>query len=71
MDVGQPKDFLTGMCMYLTNLHDKSPECLYQGPGVIGNVLVVSCAVSADFLSRFYCASKTVTLYYSKNLFIC
>ena len=41
MDVGQPKDFLTGMCMYLTNLHEKSPESLYQGPGVVGNVLVV------------------------------
>ncbi|KAK2151326.1 hypothetical protein LSH36_367g04053 [Paralvinella palmiformis] len=40
MDVGQPKDFLTGMCMYLTNLHEKSPESLYQGPGVVGNVLV-------------------------------
>ena len=42
MDVGQPKDFLTGMCMYLQHLRKKSPEKLYQGNGVIGNVLVVS-----------------------------
>ena len=42
MDVGQPKDFLTGMCLYLTSLKHKSPELLYQGPGVVGNVLVVS-----------------------------
>lgn len=40
MDVGQPKDFLTGMCMYLTHLNDKSPEKLYTGAGVVGNVLV-------------------------------
>ena len=42
MDVGQPKDFLTGMCMYLTSVQSKSPATLYQGPGVVGNVLVVS-----------------------------
>ncbi|VDI72079.1 mannose-1-phosphate guanylyltransferase [Mytilus galloprovincialis] len=40
MDVGQPKDFLTGMCMYLTSLRQKSPEKLYTGEGVVGNVLV-------------------------------
>ncbi|ELU15028.1 hypothetical protein CAPTEDRAFT_154984 [Capitella teleta] len=40
MDVGQPKDFLTGMCMYLTSLQHKSPEKLHQGPGIVGNVLV-------------------------------
>ena len=41
MDVGQPKDFLTGMCMYLQHLKEKSPEKLYQGSGILGNVLVV------------------------------
>lgn len=40
MDVGQPKDFLTGMCLYLGSLRQKSPSLLYNGPGVIGNVLV-------------------------------
>lgn len=42
MDVGQPKDFLTGMCLYLTSLRQKSPEKLYSGEGIVGNVLVVS-----------------------------
>ncbi|XP_058807385.1 mannose-1-phosphate guanyltransferase beta [Phymastichus coffea] len=40
MDVGQPKDFLTGMGMYLESLQEKSPEKLYNGPGVVGNVLI-------------------------------
>ncbi|KAI0238766.1 Mannose-1-phosphate guanyltransferase beta [Lamellibrachia satsuma] len=40
MDVGQPKDFLTGMCMYLASLRQKAPETLYQGPCVVGNALV-------------------------------
>ena len=43
MDVGQPKDFLTGMCLYLNSLKHKCPEQLHQGPGVVGSVLVVSC----------------------------
>ncbi len=42
MDVGQPKDFLSGMALHLNGLKSKSPELLYQGPGVRGNVLVVS-----------------------------
>lgn len=41
MDVGQPKDFLTGMCMYLNSLSQKQPELLVQGPGITGPVLVV------------------------------
>ncbi|KAK9889208.1 hypothetical protein WA026_004487 [Henosepilachna vigintioctopunctata] len=40
MDVGQPKDFLTGMCLYLKYLRTKNPSILYKGPGVVGNVLV-------------------------------
>ncbi|XP_078487874.1 mannose-1-phosphate guanylyltransferase catalytic subunit beta [Ciona intestinalis] len=40
MDIGQPKDFLKGMCMYLTSLRQKSPEKLYRGPEIVGNVLV-------------------------------
>lgn len=40
MDVGQPKDFLTGMVMYLRYLREKHPELLHEGPGSIGNVLV-------------------------------
>ncbi|XP_014240810.1 mannose-1-phosphate guanyltransferase beta [Cimex lectularius] len=40
MDVGQPKDFLTGMCLYLASLRQKSPSLLYNGPNSVGNVLV-------------------------------
>ncbi|XP_077299832.1 GDP-mannose pyrophosphorylase B [Arctopsyche grandis] len=40
MDVGQPKDFLTGMCLYLTHLRHKNPEKLHSGAGIVGNVLV-------------------------------
>ncbi|KAJ8974283.1 hypothetical protein NQ317_013172 [Molorchus minor] len=40
MDVGQPKDFLTGMCLYLKHLRTSNPAKLYKGCGVVGNVLV-------------------------------
>ncbi|XP_064604453.1 mannose-1-phosphate guanyltransferase beta-like [Liolophura sinensis] len=40
MDVGQPKDFLTGMCLYLASLRQKTPEKLASGDGVVGNILV-------------------------------
>ncbi|PSN55170.1 Mannose-1-phosphate guanyltransferase beta [Blattella germanica] len=40
MDVGQPRDFLTGMCMYLTSLRQNNAAALRSGPGIVGNVLV-------------------------------
>lgn len=40
MDVGQPKDFLTGMCLYLTSLAQREPTALYKNPCIVGNVLV-------------------------------
>lgn len=42
MDIGQPRDFLKGMCMYLQSLRQQAPERLRTGPGFLGNVLVVS-----------------------------
>jgi len=42
MDIGQPKDFLRGMCMYLTSLKKRSPEKLYKGANIVGNVLIDS-----------------------------
>ncbi len=42
MDVGQPKDFLIGMGLFLRHMREKHPELLHEGTGVIGNVLVVS-----------------------------
>lgn len=44
MDVGQPKDFLTGMCLYLSCLKQKTPEKLFDGEGIVGNVLIDSTA---------------------------
>jgi len=43
MDIGQPKDFLTGMCLCLQSLRQKGAK-LHTGPGVVGNVLVDSTA---------------------------
>lgn len=44
MDVGQPKDFLTGMCLYLNFLREKSKsdqtELLAKGPCIVGDVIV-------------------------------
>jgi len=40
MDVGQPADFLTGMCLYLTSLGQKSSPLLSKGPCLVGNVIV-------------------------------
>lgn len=41
MDVGQPKDFLTGMCFYLNHLKHKKTSALHQASYVVGNVLLV------------------------------
>jgi len=48
MDVGQPKDFLAGMCLYLNALKTKSPESLRTGPGFIPPVLVDPSAVIGE-----------------------
>uniref|UniRef100_A0A0N5AAZ5 mannose-1-phosphate guanylyltransferase n=1 Tax=Syphacia muris TaxID=451379 RepID=A0A0N5AAZ5_9BILA len=40
MDVGQPKDFLTGMSMYLMYLRKTDPSQLASGDYVVGNVIV-------------------------------
>ena len=50
MDVGQPKDFLTGMCLYLNFLREnnakanekKTERQLATGPCIVGDVIVVS-----------------------------
>ena len=49
MDVGQPKDFLTGMCLYLNFLREnnaktnetKTERQLASGPCIVGDVIVV------------------------------
>lgn len=40
MDIGQPKDFLTGMCLYLASVRQKRPTLLATGAHIVGNVLI-------------------------------
>ena len=42
MDIGQPKDYLTGMCLHLDSLGQKESPLLANGPSFVGNVMVVS-----------------------------
>ena len=48
MDVGQPKDFLTGMCLYLGSLKQKGSALLATGPCIVGNVIVDPTAKIGD-----------------------
>lgn len=41
MDVGQPKDYLSGTYIYLNYLKCTYPEVLAKGENIIGNVLLV------------------------------
>ena len=45
MDVGQPPDFLKGMCLYLANLKLKNPQQLATGKGIVSPVIIV-CSIS-------------------------
>lgn len=40
MDVGQPRDFLAGMYLYLNSLAMKNADCLSKKDGIVGNVLI-------------------------------
>jgi len=40
MDIGQPKDYLTGMCLKLASLADSDPDTLAKGDNINGNVLI-------------------------------
>jgi len=40
MDIGQPKDFLSGMILYLDDLEEKRSTQLASGEGIIGPVLI-------------------------------
>lgn len=45
MDIGQPRDYLTGMCMHLASLRKRTPAALAAGPQYRGDVLVHPTAV--------------------------
>jgi len=40
MDIGQPKDFLAGTCLYLGHQLETSPGTLKIGPGITGPVMI-------------------------------
>ena len=40
MDVGQPRDYLTGMCLYLNSLRESDPDQLSKGDRFTGDVLI-------------------------------
>lgn len=42
MDVGQPKDFITGNQLYLDYLRKSDASQLAKGENILGNVLIVS-----------------------------
>jgi mannose-1-phosphate guanylyltransferase len=48
MDIGQPRDYIAGLRLYLDSLRKKTPAKLASGAHVLGNVLVHETAVIAD-----------------------
>ncbi|KAA8518946.1 hypothetical protein F0562_016280 [Nyssa sinensis] len=48
MDIGQPKDYITGLRLYLDSLRKKSSSKLAAGSQIVGNVLVDDSAVIGD-----------------------
>uniref|UniRef100_M4BIZ1 mannose-1-phosphate guanylyltransferase n=1 Tax=Hyaloperonospora arabidopsidis (strain Emoy2) TaxID=559515 RepID=M4BIZ1_HYAAE len=48
MDIGQPKDFLSGMCLHLDFVERTKPETLSIGDKYIGNVMVDPTAVIGE-----------------------
>lgn len=48
MDIGQPKDYIIGLRLYLDSLQKKSSSKLARGSHIIGNVLVDESAVIGE-----------------------
>ncbi|KAI3508538.1 hypothetical protein L1887_23546 [Cichorium endivia] len=48
MDIGQPKDYITGLRLYLDSLRKQQSPKLATGPHIIGNVLVHESAKIGD-----------------------
>ncbi|KAJ6747056.1 GLUCOSE-1-PHOSPHATE ADENYLYLTRANSFERASE FAMILY PROTEIN-RELATED [Salix koriyanagi] len=48
MDIGQPKDYVTGLRLYLDSLRKMSSSKLATGPHIVGNVLVDESAVIGE-----------------------
>jgi mannose-1-phosphate guanylyltransferase len=48
MDIGQPRDYITGLRLYLDSLRKKAPGKLASGAHILGNVLVHETAVIGE-----------------------
>ncbi|KAJ3701135.1 hypothetical protein LUZ61_004840 [Rhynchospora tenuis] len=48
MDIGQPRDYITGLRLYLDSLRKNSPSKLAKGVHIVGNVLVHESAVIGE-----------------------
>ncbi|KAI4382811.1 hypothetical protein MLD38_008724 [Melastoma candidum] len=48
MDIGQPKDYITGLTLYLDSLRKRQPGMLASGTHIVGNVLVHETAKIGD-----------------------
>ncbi|EFN59637.1 hypothetical protein CHLNCDRAFT_133102 [Chlorella variabilis] len=44
MDVGQPKDYLTGLALHLAAVREKAPDTLAEGSHISGNAIIDSTA---------------------------
>eukprot|EP00271_Cylindrocystis_brebissonii_P011168 TRINITY_DN2802_c0_g1_i1.p1 TRINITY_DN2802_c0_g1~~TRINITY_DN2802_c0_g1_i1.p1 ORF type:complete len:361 (-),score=63.29 TRINITY_DN2802_c0_g1_i1:1507-2589(-) len=40
MDIGQPRDYITGLVLYVNSLRNRFPERLAKGQHIVGNVLI-------------------------------
>lgn len=48
MDIGQPRDYITGLVLYLGSLRTRFPERLSSGANIVGNVLIDETAEIGD-----------------------
>jgi hypothetical protein len=56
MDVGQPKDYLIGMSLYLNYVRHSNAERLSRENGTVGNVLLVQ----IFYCFAFICSMKRI-----------
>ncbi|KAI3939108.1 hypothetical protein MKX01_001976 [Papaver californicum] len=48
MDIGQPRDYIKGLSLYLDSIRNKSPSKLASGSHIVGNVLIDESAIIRD-----------------------
>ncbi|KAI3851802.1 hypothetical protein MKX03_034157 [Papaver bracteatum] len=48
MDIGQPRDYIKGLSLYLDSIRNKSPSKLASGSHIVGNVIIDESAVIKD-----------------------